>query len=88
MARAGACVVLAGRNGAKGAEAVNRIRTMLPVADVRFEELDLASLASVTAFADRIAARHETIDMLINNAGVMVPPRREVTADGFELQLG
>ncbi|AXJ96478.1 MULTISPECIES: oxidoreductase [unclassified Sphingomonas] len=88
LARAGACVVLAGRNGAKGAEAVNRIRTMLPVADVRFEELDLASLASVTAFADRIAARHETIDMLINNAGVMVPPRREVTADGFELQLG
>ncbi|MDX7495596.1 SDR family NAD(P)-dependent oxidoreductase, partial [Providencia stuartii] len=67
---------------------MNRIRTMLPVADVRFEELDLASLASVTAFADRIAARHETIDMLINNAGVMVPPRREVTADGFELQLG
>lgn len=88
LARAGACIVVAGRNVAKGTKALNRIRTMLPSADVRFEELDLASLASVTAFAARIAERHETIDMLINNAGVMVPPRREVTADGFELQLG
>lgn len=88
LARAGASIVLAGRNSAKGAKALNRISTMLPSADVRFEELDLASLASVTAFAVRIAERHEKIDMLINNAGVMVPPRREVTADGFELQLG
>ncbi|NJR78739.1 SDR family oxidoreductase [Sphingomonas corticis] len=88
LARAGASVVLAGRNGAKGAAALNRIRTMLPSADVRFEDLDLASLASVTAFAARITQRHESVDMLINNAGVMVPPRRKVTADGFELQLG
>lgn len=88
LARAGASVVLAGRNAAKGAEALNRIRTMLPSADVRFEDLDLASLASVTAFAARITQRHESVDMLINNAGVMVPPRRKVTADGFELQLG
>lgn len=88
LARAGASVVLAGRNAAKGAEALNRIRTMLPSADVRFEDLDLASLASVTAFAARITQRHESVDMLINNAGVMVPPHRKVTADGFELQLG
>lgn len=88
LAGAGASVVLAGRNGANGAEALNRIRTMLPSADVRFEDLDLASLASVTAFAARMTQRHESVDMLINNAGVMVPPRRKVTADGFELQLG
>ncbi|GGB20719.1 dehydrogenase [Sphingomonas metalli] len=88
LARAGATVVLAGRNPAKGAGAVARIRTAVPSADIRFEDLDLASLASVAAFAARVAERHGTIDMLINNAGVMVPPRRESTADGFELQLG
>lgn len=88
LARAGACVVVAGRIEVKGSKAVSRIRAAVPSAQVRFEKLDLASLASVAAFADRISHRHETIDILINNAGVMVPPRREVTVDGFELQLG
>lgn len=88
LARAGASVVVAGRNAAKGAEALSRIRAAVPSAQVRFEQLDLASLASVAAFAARISERHEPIDMLINNAGVMVPPRREATADGFELQFG
>jgi NAD(P)-dependent dehydrogenase (short-subunit alcohol dehydrogenase family) len=88
LARAGASVVIAGRSEAKGAEAVSRIRATVPAAQVRFEQLDLASLASVAAFAARTAERHETVDILVNNAGVMVPPRREVTADGFELQLG
>ncbi|MBZ9936629.1 SDR family oxidoreductase [Mesorhizobium sp. BR1-1-16] len=88
LARAGASVVVAGRSAAKGAEALGRIRAAVPSAQVRFEQLDLASLASVAAFATRISERHEPIEMLINNAGVMVPPRREATADGFELQFG
>lgn len=88
LARAGASVVVAGRSADKGSKALSRILAMAPSAQVRFEQLDLASLASVAAFADRISQRHEIIDILINNAGVMVPPRREVTADGFELQLG
>lgn len=88
LARAGASVVVAGRNEAKGAEAVRRIRASVPTARVGFEPLDLARLSSVSAFAARIAERHQALDILINNAGVMVPPRREVTADGFELQLG
>lgn len=88
LARAGAAVVVAGRNAAKGAEALSRIRAAVPSAQVRFEQLDLASLASVAAFAARMSERHESIDMLINNAGVMVPPRRKATVDGFELQLG
>lgn len=88
LARAGASVVVAGRDRAKGDTALARIRAAVPAADVRFEELDLARLASIEAFAARIAERHDKIELLINNAGVMVPPRREVTADGFELQLG
>jgi NAD(P)-dependent dehydrogenase (short-subunit alcohol dehydrogenase family) len=88
LARAGASVVVAGRSGAKGAEALSKIRAVVPSAKIHFEQLDLASLASVAAFAARISERHEAVDMLVNNAGVMVPPRREVTADGFELQFG
>lgn len=88
LVRAGASVVVAGRNAAKGAEALGKIRAVVPLASISFEELDLANLASVAAFTSRIRERHEGIDVLINNAGVMVPPRREVTADGFELQFG
>lgn len=88
LARAGAEVIIAGRNPAKGADAVARIGAAVPHANIRFEQLDLASLASVAAFADRFAARYSRLDLLINNAGVMVPPQRQQTEDGFELQLG
>lgn len=88
LARKGATVILAGRNAAKGAEAVNTIRQSVPAARVSFEQLDLASLASIAAFAGRLKASHSRLDLLINNAGVMVPPQRQTTADGFELQLG
>lgn len=88
LARAGAFMVVAGRNDAKGAEALKMIRRAVPAAQVRFEQLDLASLASVAAFAGRIAKQHGAVDILINNAGVMVPPHRKVTVDGFELQFG
>jgi NAD(P)-dependent dehydrogenase (short-subunit alcohol dehydrogenase family) len=87
LARAGAEVVLACRNLDKGEEALAGIFAEVPGASVELEELDLASLASVRDFATRFAGRHEGLDILINNAGVMAPPRRE-TADGFELQLG
>lgn len=88
LARAGASVILAGRNALKGAEAVARIRAAKPDAQVGFEELDLADLASVSAFGARMVANHASLDLLINNAGVMVPPNRQETADGFELQWG
>jgi len=85
---AGADTIIAGRNPQKGADAVARISAEVPSARVRFELLDLASLASVAAFAARLVDEEQKIDLLINNAGVMVPPRREETKDGFELQFG
>ena len=87
LARAGARVVLACRNLDKGHAAVDEIRAAVPEAQLQLEELDLASLASVRGFADRFRATHDRLDLLINNAGVMAPPRRR-TADGFELQFG
>ncbi len=87
LARAGAGVVLACRNAEKGEAAAASIREEAPGASVSVEALDLSSLASVRAFAERFAAAHDSLDLLINNAGLMAPPRGE-TADGFELQLG
>jgi NAD(P)-dependent dehydrogenase (short-subunit alcohol dehydrogenase family) len=88
LAGAGANVIIAGRNPSKGQEAVSRIRESVPTAAVRFELLDLASLESVTAFGSRLRASIDSLDVLINNAAVMTPPRRATTADGFELQFG
>jgi NAD(P)-dependent dehydrogenase (short-subunit alcohol dehydrogenase family) len=88
LTRAGAEVVIAGRDPGKGAAAVSRIRSEVPAAKARFEALDLASLASVASFAERLAQDQQRVDLLVNNAGVMVPPERQQTADGFELQFG
>ena len=88
LARRGAITILAGRNPSKGAQAVSRIQRILPKARVRFEMLDLGSLASVASFASTVGHAHEAIDILVNNAGVMSPPKRELTADGFERQIG
>jgi len=88
LAGAGAQVVLTGRNTAKGEAALAAIRAAHPDADIRYADLDLASLASVRAFADRFLADHPALDLLVNNAGVMVPPTRHATAEGFELQFG
>lgn len=85
---AGARVVLTGRNPAKGAAALQHIRAVHPGADVRYETLDLGSLASIQDFAERFKQKHDALDILVNNGGVMAPPRRQVTADGFELQFG
>jgi NAD(P)-dependent dehydrogenase (short-subunit alcohol dehydrogenase family) len=87
LARAGAHVVVACRDKAKGEEAMDRIVDVAPSATLRFEELDLASLDSVRDFASRFLALARPLDMLVNNAGVMAIPRRE-TADGFEMQIG
>jgi NAD(P)-dependent dehydrogenase (short-subunit alcohol dehydrogenase family) len=88
LARAGAEIILAGRNAAKGAHAIERIRSQLPSAQIRFALLDLASLASIAAFGERLRGERGSLDVLINNAGVMTPPVRLETSDGFELQLG
>lgn len=88
LARAGASVIVACRNTAKGEDAAAAIRAAIgPDADVAVGRLDLADLASVREFAGRVAGERERVDLLINNAGVMAPPRR-LTADGFESQLG
>ncbi|HTJ31912.1 MAG TPA: oxidoreductase [Dactylosporangium sp.] len=83
LARRGAHVVLAVRNTAAGAQAARRIGGG---AEVR--ELDLACLDSVRAFAAKLSADHPAIDLLVNNAGVVLLGPRRTSADGFELQLG
>jgi len=87
LAAAGAHVVMAARNQAKAAEAVEDIRGGVPNASLEVVPLDLGSLASVREAADRILEAHEKIDILVNNAGVMGIPERR-TADGFEMQFG
>jgi len=87
LGRAGAKVVLACRDQARGAAALERMRRTSPDADVALVRLDLADLASVGAFAETYRAGHDGLDILLNNAGVMAIPRRE-TADGFEMQFG
>lgn len=88
LAGAGAEVVLVGRNPSKGRDAATLIRSRHPAANVWFEQVDLASLASVKDFADEMLAEGRPIDILIDNAGVMALPKRQVTADGFEMQFG
>ncbi len=88
LAIAGAEVVVAARDPSRGEAAVRRILARYPQGGVRLETLDLASLADVRAFAARLADRYDRLDVLINNAGVMAPPQRQTTQDGFELQFG
>ncbi|PQM44078.1 Fatty acyl-CoA reductase [Mycobacterium talmoniae] len=88
LSAAGADVVMAIRNRAKGEAAIAEIRAAVPDAKLTIRSLDLSSLASVAALADEFTADGRPIDILINNAGVMTPPERDTTADGFELQFG
>ena len=88
LARAGAEVILAVRSVEKGTAAAERVRSELPGAKLDVRVLDLASLDSIAAFATTIASDGRPVDILINNAGVMAPPKRMTTADGFELQFG
>lgn len=88
LAHAGAEVILAARSAQKGNEAMAKIRALSPQAKVRLESLDLSKLASVADFSRRLHAEGQPLDLLINNAGVMALPQRQLTADGFEMQLG
>ena len=88
LAAAGADVIMAIRNRAKGEAAVEQIRATVPNAKLTIKQLDLSSLASVKALGEELNAEGRPIDILINNAGIMQPPDRETTADGFELQFG
>lgn len=87
LAEAGATVLMGCRNAAKASRAEQQIRAQHPGAAVEVVELDLGDLGSVERAAARVESRSNPLDLLINNAGVMAPPRRE-TSDGFELQLG
>ena len=87
LAGRGAKVVMAVRDTAKGEAAAAKIRSITPGADIAVHKLDLGSLASVRQAAAELAADHPRIDLLINNAGVMYPPK-QTTSDGFELQFG
>lgn len=88
LAEAGARVVLAVRTPAKGEQAAAEILARHPHARVEVRRIDLADLASVADFADAFLADGVPLDLLVNNAGVMAPPTRMTTADGFELQFG
>ena len=87
LAHRGAHVVLAVRNLEKGNAALSRIVAAGPRADVTLQALDLSSLDSVRSAADALRTAYPRIDLLINNAGVMLTPK-QVTKDGFELQFG
>src|SRR6516165_9008043 len=88
LSAAGADVVMAIRNRGKGEAAIDEIRATVPDAKLTIKSLDLSSLASVAALGEQLNAEGRPIDILINNAGVMTPPERDTTADGFELQFG
>ena len=87
LAARGARVILAVRDTAKGEQAAARIRGLSAGAEVTVHKLDLGSLASVRTAAAELGDAYPRIDLLINNAGVMYPPK-QATADGFELQFG
>jgi NAD(P)-dependent dehydrogenase (short-subunit alcohol dehydrogenase family) len=87
LAAKGAHVVMAVRNQEKAAAAVDEIRASAPGASLELVALDLASQASVRAAAEQIIAAHKSVDLLVNNAGVMGIPEVK-TVDGFEMQFG
>jgi NAD(P)-dependent dehydrogenase (short-subunit alcohol dehydrogenase family) len=87
LALRGAAVIIACRNPSKGEAALARIREEMPAAKVSLAALDPADLESVASFARDFAQHHDRLDLLIANAGVMVPPRSR-TKQGFELQIG
>lgn len=88
LAGAGAAVVLAVRDTGKGEAAAAKIRALHPDAELSVLRLDLSSLESVRTAAAELVAEHPRIDLLVNNAGLMYTPSRELTADGFEMQFG
>lgn len=88
LAALGARVVMGVRDEEKGRVAADAVRADVPGADLEVRRLDLADLASVGEFAGGVRDREDRLDILMNNAGIMMPPQRRTTADGFELQFG
>jgi NAD(P)-dependent dehydrogenase (short-subunit alcohol dehydrogenase family) len=88
LARAGAGVILACRDFAKADSARQRILAEVPGAQVETAALDLARLKSVHTAAQTFLSTGRSLDLLINNAGIMALPERRLTPEGFELQLG
>lgn len=88
LAAAGAEVVMPVRNRRKGETAIASIRQVVPGSDVSLRDVDLSVLDSVAALGATLREEGRPIHILINNAGVMTPPDRRTTADGFELQFG
>lgn len=88
LAAAGAEVLLPVRNRRKGDAALDTIRRAVPDAEVSLRDLDLSSLAQVATLGEALRDEGRPIHLLINNAGVMTPPDRQTTTDGFELQFG
>lgn len=88
LAEAGAEVIMPVRNQTKGQAAADRIRRTAPDATITTRPLDLSSLDSVADLTEGLRRDGRPIHVLVNNAGVMTPPSRQVTQDGFELQFG
>ncbi|HEY0264016.1 MAG TPA: SDR family oxidoreductase [Granulicella sp.] len=88
LARKGAHVLFASRDRARGEAALARLRREVPQASAELVLLELASLAKVRQFGETMLAQGQPLDLLINNAGVMAPPQRLETEDGFEVQFG
>lgn len=87
LSKAGIKVVMACRNLEKGKKACEEIFRHVPAASLELMHLDLSKLSSVHAFSEEYHKKYDGLDLLINNAGIMIPPF-EVTEDGFESQLG
>jgi NAD(P)-dependent dehydrogenase (short-subunit alcohol dehydrogenase family) len=87
LAGRGAHVIMACRSAGKAKEAADRVKNKHARASIDVRSLDLSSLASIRAFAETLTEDHPTIDVLVNNAGIMAVPRA-LTADGFEMQIG
>ena len=83
----GAKVIVACRSEEKGLGAIEKIKATGEGGNLIYEQLDLSSLASVKTFSEKVIADQSSLDLLINNAGVMIPPASK-TVDGFELQMG
>jgi NAD(P)-dependent dehydrogenase (short-subunit alcohol dehydrogenase family) len=87
LAGNGAVVIFASRNTQKAETAMSRVREEFPEAEIEFIPLNLGSLSSIREFADQFSARYDRLDVLLNNAGIMMVPYG-ITEDGLEQQMG
>ncbi len=84
----GAHIIMAVRNLSKGKEAAAKIKSENSNADLELMQLDLSDFNSIHTFSDEFHSKHNQLHVLINNAGLMNPPKREVTKQNFEIQFG